>query len=225
MTSNTEEQLYAEIGRFVVEFEGLLKFIKDAIQDYFKDEGLYDTIPIEMLMHDSTSAPLAKYFQAISLHYLDKKHSDKKRGDIELVKKFVNSIHSKLIQAGELRNDIVHASWYLSSYYGINPELEANRIKITKDGAVMRKLHIQPGILDNVIWMTNHLGYFIQAVQNVISDGALPVSFHLIEEDIISFNKINFESERKNLFTDDISHYKRILKDSEEMRALFNNKQ
>jgi hypothetical protein len=221
MLSNSEETLCAELGRFVIEFEGLIQSTKDTIKEYFQNEELYDSIPIEMLMFDSTSASLAKYFQAISLHYLSVKHSDKQKTDIDKVKKYVNSISSKLIQAGEFRNDVVHATWYLSSMYGANAQLEAKRIKVTGEGAVMRKLLVEPGILDNTIAMFNHLSYFIRCIGEIISAGALPITFHLTEEDIASFNNINFDLERKHLFVDDANHYKNVMKENEEMKQYF----
>jgi len=222
MHTETHETLFAEIGEFVVEFEGLIQNIKDTIQAYFQNEEFYDTIPVEILTYDSTSSSLAKYFQAISLHYLTKKHSDKNNDDVELIKKFINQSSAKIIKAGEMRNDIIHASWFLSSIYGTDAQLEANRNKITKDGVVMRKLLIKPGILDNSIRMLHDLAFFVQTLGEIISAGALPIQFHLTQEDVDLFNKVDFENEREKLFVEDIDHYKRVLKDHEEMRLFFN---
>ena len=222
MESNTEETLCAEIGRFVIEFEGLLQRTRDTIRNYFTEEKLDDTIPVEILMHDSTSAPLAKYFEAISLHYLGMRHSDKDSEHVKKIKKYVNSIGTNLIKAGELRNDVVHASWYLSSAYGMNAELEANRIKMTADGIVMRKLFIQPKKLDNSISMINKLSYFIQSVGYIIADKTFPIDTFIIpEESITAFNNIDFEKERRQLFVDDPHHYENLMKNKRELDEIF----
>lgn len=218
METNTEEILCAEIGRFVIEFEGLLQNTKDTIQNLFKEENLDDTIPVEILMYDSTSAPIAKYFEAISLHYLNTKHSNKKPADIKKLKKIINIISTQLLKAGELRNDVVHASWYLSSIYGTNAKLEANRIKVTANGLVMRKLFIQPNILSNTIRMINSLSYFIQSVGDVIADKQLRLDF--FDFNITDINNINFEKEKKKLFSDDLQHYENIMRYKKEFDAL-----
>jgi hypothetical protein len=223
MSQYTDETLYAEIGRFVVEFEGLTQQIRETIKGYFQEDELFDIVPIEVLMFDSTSGALGKYFQAISLHYLDKKHSDKDKKNIELVKKIINACSTKIIQAGELRNDIVHATWFLSSIYGSNAALEAKRIKVTKDGVLMRKLNIEPGILDNSIWLINRLAVFVEITGELISAGALPVDFYLKEEDIKDLYSTDFEKERTKLFIDDPEHYKNVMKENEEMKNFFIN--
>ena len=141
--SEEETVLCAEIGRFIIEFEGVLQFTKDTIENYFRTNQTGDTIPVEILMHDSTSFPVANYYKAISLYHLHTKHSDKNEENVIKIKNFVNAIASHLIKAGELRNDVVHSAWCLSSAYGTNAQLEANRRKITEKGVVMRKFFVK----------------------------------------------------------------------------------
>lgn len=222
MKSNSEEILCAEIGLFVIEFEGLLQTTKDTIQNYFREEKLIDTIPVEILMFDSSSASIAKYFGAISLHCLNMKHADKNVENVKKLKKYVNLISNHLLKAGELRNDVVHATWYLSSIYGTDAQLEANRIKVTANGVVMRKLSVQPNILDKSISMIYSLSYFIQAIGDIIADKSFPVENHIIPEDsITSFNNIDFEGERNKLFLDDLQHFENVMKERRELDELF----
>lgn len=221
MESPNEEVLCAEIGRFVIEFEGLLQITKDTIQKYFRKEKLEDTVPVEILMFDSTSSPISHYFKAISIHYLNVKHSDKKEDDVKKIKKYVNFISSHLLEAGELRNDVVHSTWYLSSVYGTNAQLEANKVKVTGDGIVMRKFFVKPGILDDSLTMIRTLSYFIEEVGAVISHKSLAMDHYLSDESVSKFNKIDFKKERKNLFADDLQHYENELKRRRELDEIF----
>lgn len=222
MEPNSEEILCAEIGRFVIEFEGLLQQTKDTIQNYFKEEKLKDTIPVEILMYDSTSGSIAKYFTAISLHHLNLKDVNKDAENVKTLKKYVNSISNHLTKAGELRNDVVHSTWYLSSIYGTNAQLKANRIKVTANGVQMRKLSIQPNILQKSISMINSLSYFVQAVGDIIADKSYPIDYMIPDYSIAAFNEIDFEGERNKLFLEDLQHFENLMKERKEWDDLLN---
>jgi hypothetical protein len=49
----------------------------------------------------------------------------------------------------------------MASTYGMNPNLSADRIKITKKGVEIRKLIVKPGILNNVFQMMNNVIYLM----------------------------------------------------------------
>ena len=197
MEIHSEKELCSEIGRFVVEFEALLLITKETIETFFPK--LEDTVPIEILMYDSTSASISKYYQAIALHNLYKKH-DKNNSEVKKAKKFISEISAKLIQAGELRNDIVHATWFLSSMYG-DSQLNAKRIKITADGREVRKLEIIPGILDEAISMINELAYLVSLGGEILMATNTNFTFKVLKRDLDDLAKINFDKQRKKLFT------------------------
>ncbi len=85
-------ELHSEIGCFIVEFEGLLQTVRDCIVLYLSEGELIDTVPVEILIHDSTSSPLADYYQAISLHVLLKKHATTNGNDVVLAKKYIRRL-------------------------------------------------------------------------------------------------------------------------------------
>jgi hypothetical protein len=220
MAVDDPEVLYAELGRFVVEFEGLLQRTKDLIKEYFHSDQLFDVIPVEVLMYDSTSAPIAKYYQAISLHHLEKTKPDRTEQQTKVLKGYINSIATKIGHVGELRNDIVHASWGLSSIYGRNNELDAERIKVTADGLLVRKLSVEPGIMNDSIEMINHLAHFMSSVTYAITNKDFPFDETVLDTEIEAFKNINFPNERNKLFVDDPDHYKWQLERCEEMKKI-----
>lgn len=192
--------LYAEIGKFVVEFEGFLQYIKDLIQTFYNHDQDDNSLPIDILLFDSTTSPLSKYFQAISLHILNNKEVLQNRSDIKDLKKHANKITSDIQEAGELRNDILHASYFLASIYGSNPSLTADRIKITNNGIEKRRLSVTPGVLDNSIKMINQLIYFINDISDILLYDRNDFHHETRPEVLDAFKKVNFKSERTKIF-------------------------
>ena len=193
-------ELYAEIGKFIVDFEALLQLTRDTIASYYAVGGISEFGVLDILMHDSTSHSLSKYFSAISLHVLKEKHSDKNEKDVSRVATCIKAISRHIQEAGELRNDIVHSSYELSSIYGSDPQLEARRSKITSQGITYQRLNIKPQIFSNAISQIWCLLRFIQIIGDVIVTEDFNVNLYVSGPEVEAAGKLNFVEERKRLF-------------------------
>lgn len=103
------KEMMATFGEFVYNFEFLCLSLKKAITEILRRNGLKNETLVEILVHDSTGAPLIKYFQA-SLQEAFKLQG---KTDVEILK----TLKTKLNDANELRNDLVHSGWVIG--YGI----------------------------------------------------------------------------------------------------------
>lgn len=99
----------AAVGEFVYNFEFLCLSLRKAITEVLKRNGLKNETLVDILVHDSTGAPLIKYFQAC----LQESFKLQGKTDVEILK----SLKTKLNDANELRNDLVHSDWAIG--YGI----------------------------------------------------------------------------------------------------------
>ena len=215
-----QNKLFAEIGRFIVEFESILHTTKEYIKDYFDtDDEIVDKVALDIIMNETSASQIAKQFRSISLHFLDLEHSNKDQEQVKSLKKIISNCCKYIIEAGELRNDIVHSSWFYSDFYGNNMRLEANRSKLTSNGIEMRKLTIESqGVLNNSVKMLKSLDDLISYIFHVVSSPALAVDFFkniLLAEGGIS---IDFEGERKKLFINDTIHYPLLIQSTNDIR-------
>lgn len=149
---------YNQIGKFVVEFESMLLGVKEFVIDNIEDRLLKDIIPIDILMHDSTSYPLSEYLEkGVAIFLLDMKimaiHGKTSKDVLDFynlsTKKLIIEISKQLKKSGELRNDLIHATHQYSSAY--SQLTKAYRMKITKSGVEYRILNLSPEILDEPI--------------------------------------------------------------------------
>ena len=206
-----EEILLAELGRFVVEFEDMLHNTKLGILFFFENNELIDKTTIEILLHDSTSRPLADHYKSIAMHHLINKKKNNK--NFNQLKTIVNKISKHINEAGELRNEIVHSSWSLSACYS-HIQLEASRIKPTNGGIEMRILKMRPGLFTDVLRMLRELSDFVRNVSLfIISDN---VDFEI--ENMDQFNLIDFKKERESLFINDTGFFSSTYENYKDMK-------
>jgi hypothetical protein len=211
------QELYAEVGKVVTEFESLLQQVRQRIAQYFYDKDsdtLVDTMAIQMLMYDATAKPLSEYFNVVSQYFLKKNHSNlKAKGKIEKEYKSliddINKVTSYIKGVGEIRNDIVHSSWYFSSFYGSHIILKAEREKVTKKGMELRELKITKEIFEDTIDIIYDVIKYMNLVGNVIAskDFHKPYTFLQSEKKGNNNFKIDFDTEKKRLFIPDEDHY------------------
>ena len=65
-----QEELNPLLGNFVVQFERVMRNIRETIATVLKKEGLNDDFYVEVLVHDSTAYNLRNYYVAILMKYL-----------------------------------------------------------------------------------------------------------------------------------------------------------
>ena len=202
------DALAAEIGNFIIEFEATMQTTRDMVMNMCNYLGNPDRTSIELLMFDSTAQSLAKYFQAIAHHTLAIKHSEADKADrVAEVSRFVNRISNQLFEASTLRNDIAHASFSRSSFYGSESQLQARRPKVGSKGPTMEKFEITPGSLAPSIEMMRDCSIFMWDVCFSIVDDFLRTD-HISH--LMKFEKVNFNSERKKVFDEIKGHYKEL---------------
>lgn len=204
-----EIRLNAEVGRFVIEFEGMLHSVKQSIAYILEEKGLKDTRYADALIFDSTSSNLASYFRGIVYQYLMEKKKFFDKENYQCYQKAINKIGNLIQAAGSLRNDILHSSWQISSHYGANPKLSAVRPKITSTGLEIRKIDFSIGKLDSVSDCLYRLTRAIEAVTYNLQltedfEGRYGISG---DEDIKMLNSIDFDKEGKEIFEVDSTYY------------------
>ncbi len=207
-----ENELYQEIGRFIVEFENMLLTVKKAITELIENNETIDYLPIQILLQDSTSVPLSKYFQNICFHYVQT-FQFKGQISIDLIsfQQIIKKTSDQIIKAGELRNDIVHSSWIMSSRYGgsvdgKNHNLTANRMKLTSSGIEMRNLFLTPDRFNKSIEYLNEITEIIPMISNVICSKLNHEVFDMHICQLKTIYSIDFRRERENLFQVDLDY-------------------
>ena len=108
-----EKALNESIGAFIVEYEFVLSTIYSILSICIKKGGLKDEAYLIILTHDSTGYPLTQYMMASLKHQYNSEFSSSDK----LLSKYLKAIESKLNDAHNLRNKIVHSAWI----YGFDP--------------------------------------------------------------------------------------------------------
>lgn len=101
-----QEELNPLLGNFVVQFERVMRNIRETIATVLKKEGLNDDFYVEVLVHDSTAYNLRNYYVAILMKYFKGKEVQFPES-----KKYLELIYKKIQQAFTLRNMLLHSPW------------------------------------------------------------------------------------------------------------------
>ena len=104
-----QNRFHAAIGASTIEFEQLCLSIKNSIIVLFEKNGLSRDIFVDILLHDSTAESLKRYLNALIMECYTKDF------ETTLSEKRINSLYFKKIQEViQLRNDIVHSTWFIA---------------------------------------------------------------------------------------------------------------
>jgi hypothetical protein len=102
-----EKSVHTAIGEFVVNFELMTAGMKFILKAILKDDGLNTIKYFDILTHDATAKPLLDYLKAFVW--------ENKKGVHDFIgrEKFKN-LCNEIEQCFALRNDVLHAHWYVT---------------------------------------------------------------------------------------------------------------
>lgn len=102
-----EKSVHTAIGEFVVNFELMTAGMKFVIKAILKDDGLTTLKYFDILTFDATAKPLLDYLKGIV--------KENNKGILDFIgeAKF-NNLCRDIEQAYAIRNDVVHAHWYVT---------------------------------------------------------------------------------------------------------------
>jgi hypothetical protein len=130
-----ETKLYASIGKVVVKFEFCQVIMKKTIEIILTKNGLQNTTYSDILMFNTTGAPLLDFYKGSIIELYNELFKDNE------IKDYFNLLFKKIKSAIELRNDVAHAFWVFGYVPDDHEKYEeqqdiilGNRYKITKDG-------------------------------------------------------------------------------------------
>lgn len=103
-TTRYYDELYAAIGKFCVEFEQLCFEIQNTIMTILDREGLQNEGLLKILLAGDTAEPLRQKLLALLPMTVSLNDQEKK---------IVKNIFSRIQKLINLRNDILHATWFV----------------------------------------------------------------------------------------------------------------
>ena len=103
-TTHYYDELYAAIGKFCVEFEQLCFEIQNTIMTILDKEGLQNEAVLKILLSGDTAEPLRQKLLALLPATVSLNDQEKK---------IVKNMFSRIQKLINLRNDILHATWFI----------------------------------------------------------------------------------------------------------------
>lgn len=97
-------ELYASIGKFIVEFEHICFEMQKAILWMLRDQGLKNQQVVDILLAGYTADPLRTLLESLIGELTTT--NDKER-------KIIKNIFSRIQKITEKRNDVAHSTWFI----------------------------------------------------------------------------------------------------------------
>jgi hypothetical protein len=118
------EDLYAAIGRFVVEFEHVCNYMRNIIMTILAKEGLSNDNVMQILLSDQTAEPLRSVVTSLI--------AETQMLSVQ-EKTIINKITSRVQDLTKTRNDVIHGTWFIGwASVGDKEFTEAPGIKFKK---------------------------------------------------------------------------------------------
>jgi hypothetical protein len=169
-----QPELRPLLGEFVIQFEWVMRTLRNTIVIILRKENLNDDVYTDILLHDAQAKSLRDYYIGTVLHFYLRKMKPPyvpiQIPNYPEVKKFVDIIHTKLEEAYGVRNTFLHSPW--ETYEVMDEEREeavftGERYSISKKEGLKSKFETLPStsVFKEINNHLNKLGNILYTVQ------------------------------------------------------------